>query len=213
MPAHFLDSMSTSLGQRRSQARSAVLRIASRTASASASVTTGKVAGVKRRRKIMETYNPKPGSECHDRPWRPCPAVCSSAPTTVPDGAPDSANWLAALIVEPIVVCHSIRRSGSCDRSHGRSKPIERVAIFLDLSEVFGALAPQRFDDLRRRVAHEFFVCKLASDIEDQLLQLVVFFQKPLPERIGIRLGKLQRKVEVLCGVNRASRQVESRPG
>ena len=42
-----------------------------------------------------------PGGECHDRPARPRPAVCSSATTSVPAGAPAAPSACATSSVEP----------------------------------------------------------------------------------------------------------------
>src|SRR5580658_2465533 len=193
MPAHFpsdfFDGISTSLGQRRSHARSVAWRMASLTARPSASVTTGKLAGVNRFPKMTEKYRPEPGSECQLRPWRPWPAVCSSAPTTVPCAAPDAANRLATVMVEPITACHSMRRSRISARR--RSQSIERVAVLLDLREVFGALGPQFLDDVRGRVRKEFFVGELAVNIDDKLFELVVFLEQAVANCLAIHFGKL----------------------
>src|SRR5271165_1109218 len=129
---------------------------------------------------MTETYRPEPGSECHVLPWRPRPAVCSSAPTTVPEGAPDAANRRASVMVEPMRACHSMRRPGICDCTIARSKAIERIAILLDLRDVFGAFRAQLFDDVRRSSVQELVTAKLAINFQNQLLQLVGVFEQPV---------------------------------
>ena len=42
----------------------------------------------------------------------------------VPDSQPRDAKRLASVIVEPMVGCQSIRRSGNCERTHSMSKGI-----------------------------------------------------------------------------------------
>src|ERR1700677_1050525 len=138
---------------------------------------------------MTEKYRPEPGSECQVRPWRPCPAVCSSAPTTVPDGAPAAANRLASVMVEAMTACHSMWRSGISARR--RSQSIECFAVLYDLREVFGALGPQFLDDVRGRVRKEFFVDELAVDIDDKLFELVVFLEQAVAKRAAIHFGKL----------------------
>src|SRR5580658_6114335 len=97
---------------------------------------------------MTEKYRPEQGSECQVRPWRPWPAVCSSAPTTAPDGAPDAANRLASVMLEPRRECHSMWRSGISARR--RSQSIERIAILLNRSNVIREFRTHGFDDMRR---------------------------------------------------------------
>src|SRR5271154_6775462 len=142
---------------------------------------------------MTEKYRPEVDSECHDLPWRPWPAVCSSAPATVPEGAPDAANRLASFMVDSMVGYHSIHRSGNRARSIARSKSIERVAILLDLGQIFRQLRSQILHDSRRRAVQKLFVCELALDVNNELLQLVVLFVQPLPQRPRVHFRKLKR--------------------
>src|SRR5580700_971401 len=153
---------------------------------------------------MMETYNPEPGSECQERPCRPTPALCSSAPMTVPEGAPSAASRLASVIVEPTRGTHSIRRPGSLDRTDARSKTIECAAVFFYLADIFDAFGSHLFDHVGGCAIEEFLAFELPVDIYDQFLELVVFLEQALAKRIAIYFGKLKREIEVGCGANRA---------
>src|SRR6185437_15973516 len=125
MPAHFLPLRRTSFGQRRSAASPATCAMASWAARPRASMTTGKSFALTGRRIAMETYNPASASECQLWPWRPIPAICWSAPTTVPEAQPLRASCAARVMVEPMLGNHSMRRSGRRARTETISNGID----------------------------------------------------------------------------------------
>ncbi len=61
------------------------------------------------------------GGAVHARPWRPRPAVCSSAVTSVPWGAPASASAFARALVESSTRSCSARRAQWCHRGLSRT--------------------------------------------------------------------------------------------
>ena len=50
----------------------------------------------------IEQSSARPGAAVHVLPWRPRPADCSAAVTTVPCGAPEAASSRARALVDPI---------------------------------------------------------------------------------------------------------------
>src|SRR6185295_138318 len=88
----------------------------------------------------IETYKPEPASEIHLRPWRPMPAVCSSAPTILPG----CMSRRASIMVESRRLNQSIRRLGSRARTEATLK---RSTEFGKLRLVFGLFLPHpRYD-------------------------------------------------------------------
>ncbi len=80
MPATFLPPSITSLGQRRSQAMPVT----------GDGFGGGEAEGQREQRRGREhdrAVDAGAGSECQEWPWRPWPAVCSSATTTEPTGS------------------------------------------------------------------------------------------------------------------------------
>src|SRR5262245_3329195 len=100
IPATFRPPAYTSFGHLRFVVNPVASRIPSATLTPAAIVTSGAIAADGRR--IVDTYNPAPGGEDHALPCRPRPAVCRSAPTTVPSAAPRSARRSATSFVDPI---------------------------------------------------------------------------------------------------------------
>ncbi|MPN39421.1 hypothetical protein SDC9_186949 [bioreactor metagenome] len=68
-------------------------------------------------RSRMLIYTPVPPGEKKLLPFRPRPAVCSSATITLPSGSPERASFFASSFVDPIVLYTSIRR---CDARSSR---------------------------------------------------------------------------------------------
>jgi len=50
-----------------------------------------------------------PAGACQALLRRPLPAVCTSANTNMPSGAPSRASWTARVLVESIVSCNSMQ--------------------------------------------------------------------------------------------------------
>ena len=91
----------------------------------------------------IETYRPLPEGEIHLRPWRPMPAVCSSAPTILPG----CKSRRASIIVESRVSNQSILLLGRRDRAESTLK---RSTEFGKLRLVLGLLLPHPRNDLFR---------------------------------------------------------------
>ena len=92
MPASLRPSTSTSLGH--------LIRQSAGTASATATAAaSGSDSGGGRSTTDIE-HGGSPAAASQLRPWRPRPAVCSSAVTRVPCGAPAAASALARSLVE-----------------------------------------------------------------------------------------------------------------
>ena len=58
-------------------------------------------------------YSPVSGGEKKLWPWRPLPAVCSTAASTSPSGAPSSARWRRRVLVEDTVCATSTCSPGT----------------------------------------------------------------------------------------------------
>ena len=113
IPATFLPRTSTSFGGL-TFAESPVCReIAAHTASAARTVSSGSRSGSTAGVSTIEKRRPASFGASHTRPSRPRPAVCSSAATTAPSGAPSSMRWVDAHA--------SNHRNGTPNRPRGTS--------------------------------------------------------------------------------------------
>ena len=100
IPASLRPSIHTSLGHLISQRTGASSSTASQTATAAASGSSASCASSSRTTSDMSTA--LPAGAVHERPWRPRPALCSEAVTSVPCGAPAAARSLARALVESV---------------------------------------------------------------------------------------------------------------